>query len=59
MRDIGDPTWARYYAVCGRAHLAANEGRISGNCLRIVIEQARRRAYREQVPRLRRERGVA
>lgn len=49
MRGRNDPVWRRYYNVVGRAALVLAEGRITGNCYRIVHEQARRRAYREQV----------
>jgi hypothetical protein len=48
MRGRGDPAWRRYYNACDRAHLACREGRITSNCLRVIVRQARRRAYREQ-----------
>lgn len=51
MRGRNDPAWSRYYSVSDRAHLARNEGRMTSNCLRVVIEQARKRAYQEQIQR--------
>ena len=48
MRGRGDPAWARFYNACGRAMILLREGRITQHAYRVMYEQARRRAYREQ-----------